>query len=69
MPKVIKVSKVSLPVRQAGLKKEKGESRVVLRIRVRAYESKILDASVKQIMDTAMRYDAQIVALCHYQPK
>ncbi len=28
-----------------------------LRIRVRAYESKILDASVKQIMDTALRYD------------
>lgn len=35
--------------------------RVVLRIRVRAYESKILDASVKQIMDTAIRYDANIV--------
>jgi small subunit ribosomal protein S10 len=31
-----------------------------LRIRVRAYESKILDVSVKQIIDTAMRYDAQI---------
>ena len=30
-----------------------------LRIRVRAYESKILDASVKQIMDTAIRYDVQ----------
>ncbi|MCF7833709.1 MAG: 30S ribosomal protein S10 [Candidatus Pacebacteria bacterium] len=30
-------------------------------MRVRAYESKILDASVKQIIDTAMRYDAQIV--------
>lgn len=28
-----------------------------LRIRVRAYESKILDASLKQIMDTAIRYD------------
>lgn len=39
----------------------KSESKVVLRIRVRAYESKILDASVKQIMDTAMRYDAVIV--------
>ena len=37
------------------------ESKVVLRIRVRAYESKILDASVKQIIDTAVRYDAQIV--------
>jgi len=32
-----------------------------LRIRVRAYESKILDNSVKQIMDTALRYDAKIL--------
>ncbi len=32
-----------------------------LRIRVRAYENKVLDASVKQIIDTAMRYDARIV--------
>ena len=31
-----------------------------LRIRVRAYESKILDLSVKQIMDTALRYDAEV---------
>lgn len=31
-----------------------------LRIRVRAYEYKVLDASVKQIMDTALRYDAEI---------
>jgi small subunit ribosomal protein S10 len=31
-----------------------------LRIRVRAYESKILDQSVKQIMDTALRFDAEI---------
>ncbi len=31
-----------------------------IRIRVSAYESKILDASVKQIMDTALRYDATI---------
>lgn len=37
------------------------DSKVILRIRVRAYENKILDASVKQIMDTAMRYDATIV--------
>lgn len=46
---------------KASSKKEKLEGKVVLRIRVRAYESKILDASVKQIMDTAMRYDASIV--------
>lgn len=32
-----------------------------LRIRVRAYEHKILDLSVKQIMDTAHRFDAKIV--------
>jgi small subunit ribosomal protein S10 len=31
-----------------------------LRIRVRAYEHKILDASVKQIIDTALRYDAKV---------
>jgi len=32
-----------------------------LRIRVRAYEHKILDASVKQIIDTAARFDAQVI--------
>jgi small subunit ribosomal protein S10 len=32
-----------------------------LRIRVRAYEHKILDASVKQIIDTALRYDAKVL--------
>lgn len=31
-----------------------------LRIRVRAYEHKILDTSVKQIIDTAVRYDAKV---------
>ena len=33
----------------------------ILRIRVRAYESKVLDASVKQIIDTATRYDAKVL--------
>jgi small subunit ribosomal protein S10 len=32
-----------------------------LRIRVRAYEHKILDASIKQIIDTAIRFDAKVV--------
>ena len=32
-----------------------------LRIRVRAYDHKILDASVKQIIDTALRFDAEIL--------
>ena len=40
-------------------KKEEPISR--LRIRVMAYEYKILDLSVKQIIDTALRYDAKIV--------
>jgi small subunit ribosomal protein S10 len=43
-------------------KAKAGEEGVVkLRIRVRAYENKILDASVKQIMDTALRHDAKIM--------
>ena len=42
-------------------KKKKADDRVVLRIRVRAYESKILDTSVKQIIDTALRYDGEVV--------
>ena len=32
-----------------------------LRIRVRAYESKVLDTSVKQIIDTARRFEATIL--------
>jgi len=31
-----------------------------LRIRVQAYDHKILDASIKQIVDTALRYGAEI---------
>lgn len=31
-----------------------------LRIKVRAYEHKVLDQSVKQILDTALRYDAKV---------
>ncbi len=43
-------------------KKEAAPSDVQkLRIRVRAYEHKILDASVKQIIDTALRFDAKVV--------
>jgi len=39
--------------------KEVGEIQK-LRIRVFAYEYKILDTSVKQIIDTALRFDAQV---------
>ena len=43
------------------VKKDAGTGGVArLRIRVRAYDHKILDTSVKQIIDTALRYDADI---------
>lgn len=32
-----------------------------LRIKVSAYEHKVLDTSVKQIMDTAFKFDAQVL--------
>jgi len=38
----------------------KKEAEAVLRIRVQAYESKILDQSVKQIMDTASMHEALV---------
>jgi len=42
-------------------KKKEGEGdSQKLRIKVSAYENKILDASVKQIVDTAVRYDATL---------
>lgn len=39
---------------------EQKEKAQKLRIRIRAYESKILDASIKQIIDTALRFGASI---------
>lgn len=53
------VVKKAAPKKPAAKKKEEVVAR--LRIRVQAYEYKILDSSVKQIMDTALRLDAQIV--------
>lgn len=47
------------PVRRSP-KKAAVEVSQRLRIKVRAYEHKVLDASVRQIMDTALRYDAKI---------
>ena len=44
------------PVRQAQGKDEIQK----MRIKISAYEHKILDASVKQIMDTAIRYDGKV---------
>ena len=48
-----KVTKVPKPAKAVEVQK--------LRIRVRAYESKVLDASIKQIIDTARRFEATIL--------
>jgi len=40
--------------------KKAAEQTQRLRIKVRAYEHKVLDASVKQIIETALRYDAKV---------
>lgn len=40
---------------------KKDESTQKLRVKVMAYEYKVLDSSVKQIIDTAVRYDAQVM--------
>jgi small subunit ribosomal protein S10 len=42
-------------------KTAKAQDTQKLRIRVRAYESKVLDNSVKQIIDTARRFEAVIL--------
>lgn len=49
--------------KETSKKKAAGKEDAVskLRIRVRAYESKIIDASIKQIMDTALRFDATVL--------
>lgn len=49
--------------KKAPKKAVKGKEEAVskLRIRVRAYEYKVLDISVRQIMDTALRYDAKVL--------
>ncbi|OGZ10918.1 MAG: 30S ribosomal protein S10 [Candidatus Lloydbacteria bacterium RIFCSPHIGHO2_02_FULL_51_22] len=39
---------------------EKEEVVQILRIKVAAYEHKLLDASIRQIINTAMRHDAKI---------
>ena len=54
-------TKPKVPKKTKSAPKAKAEEVTArLRIRVRAYESKILDLSVKQIIDTALRYDAVV---------
>lgn len=49
------------PTKKKVVKKATPEVAAKLRIRVRAYDHKILDASIKQIIDTALRFDATIL--------
>ncbi len=57
----VKSTTKKTPAKKAAKKVAAVETVPKLRIRVRAYEHKILDASVKQIMDTALRYDAKVL--------
>ena len=50
----------TLPVKQTKQKVEE-EIKTRLRIKVRAYDSKIIDNSVRQIVETAIRNGAEIV--------
>ena len=59
--KAKKASKKPIAAKTKVKKASKKEVIQKLRIKVRAYEHKILDASVKQIMDTTQRLDAKIV--------
>lgn len=49
-----------MTTKKSTVKSKNTEAGSRLRIRVRAYESKILDTSVKQIMDTALRFGADV---------
>lgn len=53
-------SEKAAPRKKAAPKAAGKEDFGKLRIRVRAYEHKILDTSVKQIIDTATRFDAKV---------
>ncbi len=55
------VKKSTSTTTKTSSKKGKEGSVEKLRIRVRAYEHKLLDASVKQIMDTVTRLDATTI--------
>jgi len=50
-----------MATKESTASKAKKDTGSALRIRVRAYDSKILDSSVKQIIDTAERFGAEIV--------
>lgn len=56
-----KIKKEKKEPKKGDTKAPKADVVAKLRIRVRAYDHKILDASIKQIIDTAFRFDAQVL--------
>lgn len=59
--KIKKLAKTPKAKAKPRVKVKKEEAVAKLRIRVQAYEHKVLDNSVKQIIDTALRYGAIII--------
>lgn len=58
---ILSATKISKPLIPRPLSKDKeNEEKQKLRIRVRAYDHKILDISIRQIVDTALRHGAEI---------
>ncbi|MDE2213467.1 MAG: 30S ribosomal protein S10 [Patescibacteria group bacterium] len=58
-----KEKKVKTPAKPRAPRAKKAPEAVTpsrLRIKVKAYEHKVLDSSVRQILDTALRYDAKV---------
>ena len=53
------IKKNTVKISKSKTKSEDGK--ITLRIRVRAYDNKVLDSSVKQIIDTALRYEGEVV--------
>lgn len=56
-----KAEKQESAVEHAGKKPEAGEIKLKLRIKLRAYDHKIIDNSAKQIIDIANRYGAEVL--------
>lgn len=57
---LIQETMVTKTATKASKKKETNAGPQKLRIKVQAYEYKILDLSVKQIIDTALRFEAEV---------
>jgi len=58
----LKIGNCKLKIRVSSLAAKKVEEvKTYLRIKVRAYDSKIIDNSVRQIVDTALRNGAEVV--------